>query len=83
MGKNLEKFKKLLESFNHFELERIPWLENDCIDSLAKLASMKSSNANQTIIQSVMLMPSIEKNEFICIEDKESWIDPIKAYLKN
>ena len=30
-----------------------------------------------------MLAPSIEKRDSMCIDKKESWIDPIKAYLKN
>ena len=30
-----------------------------------------------------MLTPFIEKNEAMCVERKESWMDPIKAHLKN
>ena len=46
LGKYLEKVKKFLESFNYSELEIILQSKNDHTDSLVKLASMKTSNAN-------------------------------------
>ena len=49
-NKYMEKVKDILENFGHFQLERISQLENDCIDALAKLASMRMLNGNQSII---------------------------------
>ena len=83
LNKYLERVKSLLGSFNYFKLERIPWLKNDYVDTLAKLASMKMSSKNQSIIWSIMLSPSIEKNDSMCIDEKKSWMDPIEMYLKN
>ena len=34
LTKYMEKVKSLLESFDHFELKRIPWSENDHANSL-------------------------------------------------
>ena len=50
LNKYLEKAKGLLKNFNHFELERIPWIKNDRIDALMKLMIMKTSNGNQSVI---------------------------------
>ena len=44
---------------------------------------MKTSNANLSLIQSIILMPSIERNESMCINEKKSWTNPIKAHLEN
>ena len=30
-----------------------------------------------------MLAPLIEKSDSMCIDKKEGWVDPIKAYLKS
>lgn len=55
-----KKVKGLLRNFNHFELERTLWLENNHANALAQLASIKASNGNQSVIQSIMLAPSIK-----------------------
>ena len=44
---------------------------------------MRTSNANQLVIRSVMLTPTIEKNELMCVNEKECWINSIKASLRN
>ena len=61
LNKYLEKVKAFLDNFNQFDLERIPRLENDHVDALAKLACIKAPSKNWLLIQSVMLAPSIEK----------------------
>lgn len=45
LNKYVEKVKGPLENFNHFQLERILWWENDHVDTLAKLASMRMPSA--------------------------------------
>ena len=83
LSKYLEKVKDFLENFDHFKLKRILQSENDHANAIAKLASMKMSNTNWSIIQSIMLEPSIERNKSMCVNEKENWMDLIKAYLKN
>ena len=46
LNKYLENIKGLMGNFDHFELERFIWSENDHADALAKLASMKASSGN-------------------------------------
>ena len=46
LSKYLERVKVLPVRFDHFLLERIPKAENNCVDTLTKLASMKLSNGN-------------------------------------
>ena len=72
LNKYLEKVRRLLESFDHFELERISQLENDRIDAFTKLANMKLSNENRSIIQLIMLIPSIERKKSMCVKGKMS-----------
>ena len=74
--------ESLLVWFDQFKLERIFRAENDCANALAKLASIKLSIRNRSIICSVMLALTIEKNESMCVDKKVSWMDPIKAYLE-
>ena len=40
-------------------------------------------NGNQSIIQSIMLAPSIQTSESMCVDKKDNKIDTIKGYLKN
>ena len=68
LNKYKEKVKCLLENFGHFQLERIPWSENDRVDALTKLASMRMPNGNR----SVMLASSIETSESMCVDKKNS-----------
>ena len=77
LAKYLEKVKRLIENF---ELEIISQSKNNHVDSLPMLASMKMFNVNQLLIQSIVLIPLIEKNKSICIDKKESWMHPMKAY---
>ena len=70
--KYLKKVKGLLENFDHFELKRILQLEDDHVGALTKLVNMKTSNGNWLVIQSIMLAPSTERNESMCIDEKES-----------
>ena len=72
LAKYLEKVKCLLGNFDHFELVKIPWSKNDHTIKLAKLVGMKTPNENQSIIQLVMLLPLIEKNESTFVDGKES-----------
>ena len=46
LTKYLEIVKGFLKSFEHFELERILWLENNQADALAKFIRMKTSNGS-------------------------------------
>ena len=68
LNKYVEKVKGILKSFNHFELERIPQLKNDCTDTLTKLASIRIPKGNQLVIQSIMLAPLIETSDFMCVD---------------
>ena len=68
LARYLKKVKSLLKNFDHFEFERISQSENDYIDSFVKLVSMRTSNANR----SIMLTPSIKRNEATHVEGKES-----------
>ena len=43
---------------------------------------MKLSIRNWSIIQSIVLAPTIERNESMCVVGKTSWVDPIKT-LRN
>ena len=61
LAKYFGKVKGLLENFEHFEVERILQLENDYINALVKLVTMKTSNGNQSIIRLIVLTPLIEK----------------------
>ena len=72
----------LLVGFDQFKLERIPKTENNHAYALSKLASMKLSNKNQLVICSIMLALMIDRNESMCVDNKVSWMDPIKAYLE-
>ena len=75
--------KNLLKAFDHFELERIPQSKNDHANALAKIASMKMPVGNQLVVQTIMLPPLIKVGEVACVDTKDGWMDPIKAYLKN
>ena len=67
--------KAFLGNFDCFELERILKLENENVDALAKLGSMKASSKNQSVIQLVMLAPSIENSNSMCVNRKGvGWI---------
>ena len=65
------------------------WVKEDSTNrinhayALAKLISIKVLCGNQSMIWLVMLTPSIEKNDSMCVDKKEEWMDPIKVYLKN
>ena len=72
LSKYLEQVKALLVGFDQFKLERIPRVENDRADALAKLASMKLSNGNRSVIHLVMLTPMIDRNESMCLDKKVS-----------
>ena len=74
--------KALLVGFDQFQLERIPRVENEHVDALAKLASMKLCNENWSIICSIILMPMIDRNESMYVEKKVSWMDPFKTYFE-
>ena len=43
---------------------------------------MKMSNGSWSVIQLVMLTPLTKRIKSMCIDGKESWMNPIKAYLK-
>ena len=68
LNKYLEKVKGFLENFDHIKLKRISPLKNDYIDALAKLASMKASNGNW----SIMLALLIKRSDSMCVGKKES-----------
>ena len=50
LAKYLEKLKGLLESFEHFKLERILGSKNDHVNSFTKLVSIRCFNENHSII---------------------------------
>ena len=75
--------QRLLKNFECFKLERILWSKNNGANALTKLASMRLSNGNWSIIRSVMLALTIDRNKSMCIDGNTSWVDPLKAYLSS
>ncbi|MED6198386.1 hypothetical protein PIB30_065857, partial [Stylosanthes scabra] len=64
------------------QVKHIPRKENDRVDTLSKLASIKSSEGNCTLIQETKEVPSTDEGQnVLAVTEKGSWRNPIIKFL--
>ncbi|GJX19326.1 reverse transcriptase domain-containing protein [Tanacetum coccineum] len=80
----LEKTMGLLLSFPNYSIEHIKREQNKKADALRKLASMTFSKLAKEVLVEVIQTKSVAKKEVTDIvkEDEDSWMVPIREYLK-
>ena len=80
MKKYLNKVRRLVKRFKEASFIQVPREENMKADTLAKEAS---ANDSMDKFDEIQYMPSIDLPEVQQIEEEESWMTPIVAYLKD
>ncbi|XP_057443790.1 uncharacterized protein LOC130735939 [Lotus japonicus] len=89
LSKYLEVVHRLMMEIEKIRIEHIPRSQNERVDVLAKLASTGRLGNYQTVIQETLPRPSIDLVEVklkavkTVTEDKPSWMESIKTFLKN
>ncbi|GJU98933.1 reverse transcriptase domain-containing protein [Tanacetum coccineum] len=80
----LEKTMGLLSSFPNYSIEHIKREQNKKADALSKLASMTFSRLAKEVLVKVIQTKSVVEKEITDIvkEDEDSWMVPIREYLK-
>ena len=83
IARYLQEVQHRSKGFDAFEIKHIPWVKNEKVKLLSKLACTKRLRNNHTIIQETLDELSINRNKVINIEeDPASWKSPILKYLQ-
>ncbi|KAL0430730.1 UNVERIFIED_CONTAM: hypothetical protein Sradi_0699000 [Sesamum radiatum] len=83
MAQYLDLIRTFGQTFEKFELKRIPRSENEEADQLAKLASSLTIMRDRSITLLTQEHPEIEEvaKEVLVNTNKPCWKDEIEAYL--
>jgi len=81
--KYYHKVQTLLQHFPSIKMEHVRREHNFRADLLSKLASTKKKNHHHSVVQQIVEIPSVTKNEETCgvVEVEECWYEPIRNYL--
>ncbi|GKU88898.1 hypothetical protein SLEP1_g3110 [Rubroshorea leprosula] len=85
LSKYLAMVSELKCRFERFRFTKVPRTKNENADSLSKLASNSSSGMRSSYVE-VLSEPSFHRLKLIEVSvdpETPSWIDPIKAYLRD
>ncbi|XP_058768343.1 uncharacterized protein LOC131642076 [Vicia villosa] len=77
--------KDRMKGFAKAEVEHIPREHNSRADVLSKLASTRNKGGNKSVIQEILLRPSIDKSAtplpVLAIGDDHCWMTPVYNFL--
>ncbi|XP_024042712.1 uncharacterized protein LOC127901426 [Citrus sinensis] len=84
LGLYLKKAKQMVGLFQEVEVKQISRNENYRVDMLARMAAIANPKLPKSVPLEVRTSPSIgEEVEVMRISTKESWMDPILAYIRD
>ncbi|XP_052289889.1 uncharacterized protein LOC127899803 [Citrus sinensis] len=84
MGLYLKKAKQMVGLFQAVEVKQISRNENYRADMLARMAAIADPKLPKSVPLEVRISPSIEEEaEVMRISTGESWMDPIRAYVRD
>ena len=84
MGRYLKKAKQMVELFQEVEVKQISRNENYRADMLARMAAIVDPKLSKSVLLEVRTSPSIgEEVEVMRVSTGESWMDPIRAYVRD
>ncbi|RDX66756.1 Pro-Pol polyprotein, partial [Mucuna pruriens] len=78
-----KKATTMIAYFESFTLLHVPRDQNERADLLTKLASTQRRGLQRSVIHESLSTPTVDRPEVQHNEGKETWMDPIKEYLKN
>jgi len=75
--------RNLMPKFKSVQIEHILHEHNVRGDMLLRLATIKKKGLHRPVIYINLKNPSFSTDEYLAIDEKETWITPIKCFLGN